>query len=73
MSDNNYLEDFGSNLSLASTTHLNRKISLGYSGDNWDFTGRLQGYQTLTDVSKPYQRLPQLLTSWFIPKSSNGV
>ena len=72
VSDNNYLEDFGSNLSLASTTHLNRKISLGYSGDNWDFTGRLQGYQTLTDVSKPYQRLPQLLLRGSFPNQAMG-
>jgi LPS-assembly protein len=72
VSDDNYLEDFGSNLSLASTTHLNRKFSLGYAGDNWDFTGRLQGYQTLTNVSKPYQRLPQLLLRGSFPNQAMG-
>ena len=54
MSDDAYLEDFGSDLSLASTTHLNRLFNLIYGGDNWRFTGRLQGYQTITDAQKPY-------------------
>ena len=73
VSDNEYLEDFGSNLSLASTTHLNRQLSVGYTGDNWDFIGRVQGYQTLTDVSKPYQRLPQLLFRGYFPDQALGL
>ncbi|MBL1320708.1 MAG: LPS assembly protein LptD [Methylophaga sp.] len=73
VSDDNYLEDFGSNLSLASTTHLNRQFSVGYTEDNWSFTGRLQGYQTLTDVDKPYQRLPQLLFRAYFPDQAMGL
>jgi LPS-assembly protein len=73
VSDDNYLEDFGSNLSLASTTHLNRQFSVGYTQDNWSFTGRLQGYQTLTDVDKPYQRLPQLLFRASFPDQIMGL
>ncbi|MFW5427214.1 MAG: LPS-assembly protein LptD [Methylophagaceae bacterium] len=73
VSDDNYLEDFGSNLSLASTTHLNRQWSVGYTEDNWNFTGRVQGYQTLTDVDKPYQRLPQLLFRAYYPDQAMGL
>ncbi len=73
VSDKAYLEDFGSNLSLASTTHINRKLDVAYHGDVWDFTGRLQGYQTLTDASKPYQRLPQLRLNGVLPDQFMGL
>jgi LPS-assembly protein len=73
VSDDAYLEDFGSNLSLASTTHLNRRMNVRYSDDNWRFTGRLQGYQTITDAEKPYQRLPQLLLDGTLPDQALGL
>ncbi|MDH5357061.1 MAG: LPS assembly protein LptD [Gammaproteobacteria bacterium] len=73
VSDGAYLQDFGSTLSLTSTTHLNRLLNVGYNGDNWNFSGRLQGYQTLTDVSKPYQRLPQLLLRGSLPDQAMGL
>lgn len=73
VSDNAYLEDFGSNLSLASTTHLNRRVNVRYSDDNWRFTGRLQGYQTITDAVKPYQRLPQMLLEGTLPDQALGL
>ncbi|OUR89812.1 organic solvent tolerance protein [Methylophaga sp. 42_8_T64] len=73
VSDDEYLEDFGSNLSIASTTHLNRKLDLNYSGDNWNFVARAQGYQTLTDVSKPYQRLPQFKLTGSLPDQAMGM
>jgi LPS-assembly protein len=73
VSDDEYLEDFGSNLSIASTTHLNRNLDVSYSGNNWNFLGRVQGYQTLTDVSKPYQRLPQLKLTALLPDQMMGM
>ena len=73
VSDDNYLEDFGSNLSLASTTYLNRQISVGYTENNWNFIGRFQGFQTLTDVDEPYQRLPQLLLRGSFPDQAMGL
>lgn len=73
VSDDEYLEDFGSTLSIASTTHLNRKLDVNYSGDNWNFVGRAQGYQTLTDVDKPYQRLPQLKLTGSLPDQIMGM
>ena len=73
VSDKTYLEDFGSNLSLTSTTHINRLLNVGYSGNNWNFTGRLQGYQTLTSATSPYQRLPQLLLKGSLPDQALGM
>lgn len=73
VSDSAYLEDFASSLSLTSTTHLNRRLNIGYTGDNWDFTGRLQGYQALTGISNPYQRLPQLLVRGALPEQAMGL
>jgi len=73
VSDNAYIEDFGTSLSLASTTHINRELNVGYTGNNWGFTGRMQGYQTLTDDTKPYQRLPQFLIRGAFPDKIMGL
>ena len=73
VSDKAYIEDFSSSLSLASTTHLNRQLNVGYAGNNWNFVGRLQGYQNLTSVSNPYQRLPQLLINGVFPDQAMGL
>jgi len=73
VSDDTYLEDFGSGLSLSSTTHLNRLLNVAYTGNNWDFIGRMQGYQNLTDLDNPYQRLPQLLLRGELPEQAMGL
>jgi LPS-assembly protein len=73
VSDKAYLEDFGNNLTLTSTSFLNRKLDVDYYGDNWDFVGRVQGYQTLVDTDKPYQRLPQLLLRGSLPNQAMGL
>jgi LPS-assembly protein len=73
VSDDEYFEDFGSSLNLSSRTHLNRKLEAGYAGDVWNFTARLQGYQTLTDVTEQYKRLPQLLLSGYLPDQAMGL
>ena len=73
VSDKAYLEDFGKNLTLVSTPFLNRKLDVDYFGENWDFVGRVQGYQTLVDTDKPYQRLPQLLLRGSVPDQALGL
>lgn len=73
VSDDEYLEDFGSNLSLTSITHLNRDFNASYNDVNWNFVGRVQGFQTLTDTSKPYQRLPQLKLTGSFPEQLMGL
>jgi LPS-assembly protein len=73
VSDNAYLEDFGSNLSLTSTTHLNRLLNVRYNSDNWNLSGRLQGYQTVKNVRQPYQKLPQLRFQGALPDQATGL
>ena len=73
VSDNAYLEDFGTDLTLASITHLNQELDAKYRGDNWAVTGRVQDYQTLTDVSSPYKRLPQFLFNGALPNKVAGM
>lgn len=73
VSDENYFEDFGSSLNLSSRTHLNRKVEAGYRGQIWDFTARMQGYQTLRDVPEQYKRLPQFLLRGYMPDRALGL
>lgn len=65
VSDNDYLEQLGTNLEIASTRFLQRRGDVTYSGRGWSLLGRLQDYQTVDDTivatSRPYQRLPQVL------------
>ena len=65
VSDDNYLEDFGNNLDIASTRQLERRGDLRYWGEDWNLLGRLQYYQTvdknIPNEDRPYSRLPQLL------------
>ncbi|HET8808550.1 MAG TPA: LPS-assembly protein LptD [Methylophaga sp.] len=74
VSDRNYLEDFSGNLSLSSTSYLNRLAMVNYSGDVWRFNARAQGYQSLLlDVVEPYQQLPKLTLRGFLPDQALGL
>ncbi len=69
VSDAAYFDDLGGSLSIASITHLERRVEMANHTDNdvlnHSFKVRLQGYQTVDDslaaIGKPYQRLPQLV------------
>lgn len=66
VSDNYYLQDFSSNLSVMTENQLLQQGDISYSTDHWLLGGMVQGYQTLhpitqSAVSDIYQRLPQLL------------
>ncbi len=63
VSDNYYLDDFGSNLKDKSKTHLIRDGQLHYTGDIFKFMARTQGYQELQNSTHTYSRLPQLTLS----------
>lgn len=64
VSDGDYLDDFGGDLTTTSVTHLERRGEVGYRGDSWQANLLLQGYQTLDPAvassARPYQRFPQL-------------
>ncbi|MEX2524165.1 MAG: LPS assembly protein LptD [Gammaproteobacteria bacterium] len=68
VSDPQYLEDFGNNLSTNSARYLPQQADVRYSGRGWNLIGRVQGYQTINRdinvVSRPYKRLPQVLWRW---------
>jgi len=66
VSDDYYLHDLGKNLTEYSANQLLQEGDLYYKDQYWNFTGRLQGYQTLhpvndAPVTNNYRRLPQLI------------
>lgn len=65
-SDDDYFRDLGENLSLASTTHLERRIDVRYAQGPWSLLGRLQDFQSI-GVADSYSRLPQLLAQASLP------
>ena len=63
-SDAEYFEDFGTDLSQSSRTHLPRWIDTRYRGDGWNASIRFEDYLTVDrDVSpgnRPYAKLPRI-------------
>jgi LPS-assembly protein len=68
VSDDEYLEDFGTGLAITSRRHLERVGEVLYRQGNWSLLGRVQDFQTVDDSldesEHPYRRLPQLLTHY---------
>ncbi|MBL4659039.1 MAG: LPS assembly protein LptD [Alcanivoracaceae bacterium] len=69
VSDRQYFEDFGNNINATSQSYLFSFLNLNGFGDNWQFSGRLNDFQIISDnISlnrQPYQTLPSLEYSWF--------
>lgn len=65
VSDKAYFSDLGTDFLQSNTTHQERTGEVEYYGNRWSLLSRVQSYQTidptLTDISKPYARLPQIL------------
>lgn len=65
VSDSAYFTDLGTDLNLSNTTHQERVGELLWNKGAWSMLGRAQSFQTIdpsiTDIDKPYARLPQLL------------
>ncbi|MES9854844.1 MAG: LPS assembly protein LptD [Candidatus Thiodiazotropha sp. L084R] len=68
VSDNDYLDDFGTGLAITSTRNLERVGEVRYRINNWRLLGRVQSFQTidetLSESNRPYRRLPQFHTSY---------
>lgn len=58
-SDIKYLVDFSAVLEEASISHVEQRAEIEYSGSDWLFNTKLQGYQTISG-DDPYTRLPQV-------------
>lgn len=71
VSDKQYFEDFGSNISVTSTRYLERRADARYSGSGWNAFARVQDYQTVdTSIpveNRPYKRLPQIRFNIYSP------
>jgi LPS-assembly protein len=66
VSDKQYFDDLGKNLSTSSITHLEKRIDLHYEQDFWNFRGRLHAYQPIS-VNETWRRLPQLVINAELP------
>ncbi len=76
-SDDQYFEDFGNSLTVASTTHLQQRADAIYSGGFWSALARVQGFQTMDDTipsrAEPYEQLPQILLNGGLPDRAFGL
>lgn len=65
VSDDAYFEDLGDSQAVASQTHLDRYLDIGYRAPTWSLLARFQGYQTIDTTiaadDRPYDRVPQIL------------
>ncbi|MCU7842554.1 MAG: LPS-assembly protein LptD [Candidatus Thiodiazotropha sp. (ex Monitilora ramsayi)] len=68
VSDDDYLDDFGTGLAITSTRHLERVGEVVYRQGALQLTGRVQSFQTVDESlnprNHPYRRLPQLLANY---------
>ena len=71
VSDKQFFEDFGSNISLTSTKYLERTAAATSQGSWWYARARVQDYQTVDSSipasSRPYKRLPQINLNAYSP------
>ena len=78
--DDYYLQDFSTNLEDLTQNQLTQEGDLYYKSEYWNFTGRLQTYQTLHPiiegepaVQNQYRRFPQLLLNSNNFTGNNGL
>ncbi len=77
VSDDYYLKDFSNGLNQITPNQLLQQGDLYYKGKYWNFTGRIQAYQTLHPIEEnnffnQYIRLPQLLLDGDFPDEKRG-
>ncbi|HEU5281342.1 MAG TPA: LPS assembly protein LptD [Gammaproteobacteria bacterium] len=76
--DDYYLRDFGTDLNEITQNQLLQEGDLYYKGENWNFTGRAQTYETLHPIDEPvvsnqYRRAPQLIFNGDYPNQALGL
>lgn len=77
-SDDYYLQDFGRTLNEISANQVLQEGDVYYKGQNWNFTGRLQAYQTQHPINESpvlnqYRRFPQLILNGDYPDQKFGL
>lgn len=79
VSDDYFLEDFSRNLTENTQNQLPQQGEVHYASEHWNFTGRIQAYQTLHPIDtdsvfkNQYVRFPQLILSGDYPEARGGL
>ena len=60
VSDDQYFSDLSTRIVTTSRINLPQQFNVDYADDHWRFNGLAQKFQTLDQLSYPYERLPQL-------------
>ncbi|MDZ4099115.1 MAG: LPS-assembly protein LptD, partial [Methylophilaceae bacterium] len=60
VSDDQYFSELSTRITVTSRVNLPQQGHVDYADDVWSFNGLVQKFQTLDDLSFPYERLPQL-------------
>jgi LPS-assembly protein len=75
-SDGDYFDDFSSDLGISAQTHLPQSANLVYKSKVWKVKTSVLRYQTIDDTisesSKPHERLPRVTFAAKIPYESDG-
>jgi LPS-assembly protein len=76
--DDYYLRDFGRTLNEITANQLLQEADLYYKAQNWNFTGRIQTYQTLHPINESpvlnqYRRFPQFILNGDYPDQPGGL
>lgn len=78
VSDDYYLKDFSNNLNVITLNQILQEGDLYYKSQFWNFTGRVQAYQTLHPINEnifynQYMRVPQLVLNGNYPNPKTGL
>lgn len=60
VSDDQYFSDLSTRIITTSRVNLPQQFNVDYSDETWRFNALAQKFQTLDQISYPYERLPQL-------------
>lgn len=76
--DDYYVRNFGGDLNETTQNQLLQEGDLYYKGQNWNFIGRLQAYQTQHPIDEnvvqnQYRRFPQLVLTGHYPNQALGM
>jgi LPS-assembly protein len=63
VSDDQYFSDLSTHITTTSRVNLLQQGTINYAYDVWSFNGLVQRFQTLDNISFPYESLPQLTLS----------
>jgi LPS-assembly protein len=63
VSDNQYFSEMSTRIVSTSRINLPQEAFINYQDEVWQLNGMIQKYQTLDEISFPYERLPQVTLS----------